>query len=94
MAVNICRFAIRNAWQKPILKLLLAVSAILMTMRWPKQLTDYTRQRSYGIAAPGAILMKWNLLPWNGLTGSTIAGYWSRLEIFHRQNLKWHIIAN
>ena len=24
----------------------------------------------------------------------TIAGYWSRLEIFHQQNLKWHIIAN
>jgi hypothetical protein len=46
------------------------------------------------IAAHGAILVKWNLLPWNGLTGSTIAGYWSRLEKFRRLSLKWHIIAN
>lgn len=32
--------------------------------------------------------------PGMGLTGSTIADYWNQLEIFHRQNLKWHIIAN
>ena len=94
MAVNICRFAIRNAWHKPILKLLLAVLAILTTMRWLRQLMDYTKQRSFGIAAHGAIFVKWNLLPWSGLTGSTIADYWNQLEIFHRQNLKWHIIAN
>jgi len=31
------------------------------------------------------------LPPWNGWIGSTIAGYWSRSEISHRQNLKWHI---
>jgi hypothetical protein len=55
---------------------------------------DYTKQRSFGIAAHGAILMKWNLLPWIGLTGSTTDGYWSQLEIFRRLNLKWHIIAN
>ncbi len=83
-----------HAWKKPILMLLLAVLVILMTMRWLRLSMVYTRQKSYGIAALGVILMKWNLLPWSGLTGSTIAGYWNRLEIFHRRNLKWHIIAN
>jgi len=28
------------------------------------------------------------------LTDFTIAGYWSRSEIFRRQNLKYHIVAN
>lgn len=28
------------------------------------------------------------------LTGLTIAGYLNRLEVFHRQNLEWHISAN
>jgi hypothetical protein len=65
-----------------------------MTMRWPKQLTDYTRPRLSGIAALGAISTMWSLRPWNGWIGLTIAGYWSRSEIFRRQNLKWHIIAN
>ena len=60
-----------------------------MTMRWPKQLMDYTRPKSFGIAAPGAASKKWNLLPWNGWTGSIIADYWSRLEIFRQRNLKW-----
>ncbi|SEF72833.1 hypothetical protein SAMN05216334_10791 [Nitrosomonas ureae] len=38
--------------------------------------------------------LSWSLLPWNGWIGSTIAGYWSRSEIFHQWNLKWHIIGN
>jgi hypothetical protein len=63
-------------------------------MRWLKRLMDYTKQRSYGIAGPGALSMKWNLPLWNGWIVSTIAGYWSRLEIFHRLNSKWQIIAN
>ena len=42
----ICRFVTRNAWQKPILKLLLVVPEILMTMRWPKQLIAYSRLKS------------------------------------------------
>ncbi len=30
----------------------------------------------------------------DGKIGLTIADYWSRSEIFHQRNLKWHIIAN
>lgn len=35
-----------------------SVGDSLMTMRWPKQLTDYTRQKSSGIVVPGAIWRK------------------------------------
>jgi hypothetical protein len=76
------------------LNLPLAVLAIFMTMRWLRRLTDWTKQKSFDIAALGAALMKWNLPLWNGLTGSAIAGCWSQSEIFHRLNPKWHIIAN
>jgi len=31
---------------------------------------------------------------WNGLTGSTIADYWSPLEMFHQQNEKGRTIVN
>lgn len=65
-----------RALQKPRLMLLLAESAILMIMRWLRQSMACIRQKSYGIAAPGAISMKWNLPPWSGWIGSTIAGYW------------------
>lgn len=49
---------------------------------------DYTKQWLFGIAAHGAVLVKWNLLPWSRLAGSTIAGYWNQLEIFRRLNLR------
>ncbi len=88
MAVNICRFAIQNTRQEPILKFLLVVLAILTTMRWLRRLMGYTKQWLFGIAAHGAVLVKWNLLPWSRLAGSTIVGYWNQLEIFRRLNLK------
>jgi len=52
---------------------LLAVSAIHMTMPWPRRSTVCSKQKLFTGAGLGAALKRSNTQRWNGSTGSTIA---------------------
>lgn len=71
-AFNTCPFGIPSGWQRQASSHLSEAQVTLTTTPSPKRSTVFTRPRSSIGVDHGGASKRWNSLPWNGPTGSTI----------------------